>query len=124
MSDIELPDITAGDLDIDFEKGIFLRRSKAGTDSGNNSMNTNKSNSSSGSSKMGPSQSSFMEEEEDQIQQSPSDGKPLNKNIIEVRYRERSGSDAHSRRSPGRQPPSNCDIKRRSHVNRLQITHV
>lgn len=125
MSDIELPDIAGGDLDIDFEKGIFLRRSKAGTDSGNNSMNTNKSNSSSGSSKLGaPIESSFMEEEEDQIQKSPSDAKPLNKNIIEVRYRERSGSDAHSRRSPGRQPNSNCDIKRRSHVNRLQITHV
>jgi len=124
MSDMELPDITASDLDIDFEKGIFLRRSKAGTDSGNNSMNTNKSNSSSGSSKMGPTQSTFVEEEEDQIQHSPNDGKPLNKNIIEVRYRERSGSDAHSRRSAARQPPSNCDIKRRSHVNRLQITHV
>ena len=92
MSDIELPDFTAGsDLGIDFEKGIFLRRSKdgskSGTDSGNNSMSTNKSNSSTGSSKLGHIESSFMEEEEDQLDISPKEVKLRNKNVIEVRYR-------------------------------------
>ena len=61
--------------------------SKGGTDSGNNSMNTNKSNSSTGSSKLGPIESSFIEEEEDQLVVASPDPKPLNKNVIEVRYR-------------------------------------
>merc|ERR550525_1901769 len=69
MSDIELPDTRHSDLGIDLEKGIFLRRHRGDTDSGNNSLNTNKSNSSTGTSQSSkqsqPIESSFMEEDED-----------------------------------------------------------
>ena len=98
MSDIELPDTRHSDLGIDLEKGIFLRRHRGDTDSGNNSLNTNKSNSSTGTSSSSkqsqPIESSFMEEDEDQyaenLKMSPQIRitKPqINKNIIEVRYR-------------------------------------
>ena len=105
MSDIELPDTRNSDLGIDLEKGIFLRRQRAGvssgsgdTDSGNNSLNTNRSNCSTGTSSSSkasqPVESSFMEEDEDDyaenIKLSPEIRitKPqINKNIIEVRYR-------------------------------------
>ena len=107
MSDIELPDSRHSDLGIDLEKGIFLRRQQRpgvgdprtqDTDSGNNSLNTNRSNCSTGTSSSSktsqPVESSFMEEDEDDyaenIKMSPEIRitKPqINKNIIEVRYR-------------------------------------
>ena len=99
MTDIELPDTRHSDLGIDLEKGIFLRRQRGDTtDSGNNSLNTNKSNSSTGTSQSSkqsqPIESSFMEEDEDDyaenLKMSPEIRitKPqINKNIIEVRYR-------------------------------------
>ena len=98
MSDIELPDTRHSDLGIDLEKGIFLRRHRGDTDSGNNSLNTNKSNSSTGTSQSSkqsqPIESSFMEEDEEDyaenLKMSPEIRitKPqINKNIIEVRYR-------------------------------------
>ena len=106
MSDIELPDTRHSDLGIDLEKGIFLRRQQRpavdprtqDTDSGNNSLNTNRSNCSTGTSSCSktsqPVESSFMEEDEDDyaenIKMSPEIRitKPqINKNIIEVRYR-------------------------------------
>ena len=106
MSDIELPDSRHSDLGIDLEKGIFLRsRQRVGagsgdcTDSGNNSLNTNRSNCSTGTSSSSkasnhPVESSFIEEDEDDyaenIKMSPEIRitKPqINKNIIEVRYR-------------------------------------
>merc|ERR1712176_516280 len=135
MTDIELPDTRHSDLGIDLEKGIFLRRQRGDTtDSGNNSLNTNKSNSSTGTSSSSkqsqPIESSFMEEDEDQyaenLKMSPEIRitKPqINKNIIEVRYRERSSTDGHQKiASSG----SSQDARRRrsQHVNRLQITHV
>ena len=107
MTDIELPDTRHSDLGIDLEKGIFLRRQRGDTtDSGNNSLNTNKSNSSTGTSSSSkqshPIESSFMEEDEDQyaekMKMSPEIRitKPqMNKNIIEVRYRGKNGS-SHS----------------------------
>jgi len=134
LSDIELPDGHNSDLGIDLEKGIFLRRNRGDTDSGNNSLNTNRSSSSTGtaSSKLSqPMESSFMEEDEEDysenLKMSPEIRitKPqINKNIIEVRYRERSSTDAHSNRSPGSNPPPNQERRRSQHVNRLQITHV
>jgi len=135
MTDIELPDTRHSDLGIDLEKGIFLRRQLGDTtDSGNNSLNTNKSNSSTGTSSSSkqsqPIESSFMEEDEDQyaenMKMSPEVRitKPqINKNIIEVRYRERSSTDG----TPNQRSSSGAgqDVRRRSqHVNRLQITHV
>ena len=97
LSDIELPDGQNSDLGIDLEKGIFLRRNRGDTDSGNNSLNTNRSSSSTGtaSSKLSqPMESSFMEEDEEDysenLKMSPDIRitKPqINKNIIEVRYR-------------------------------------
>ena len=106
MSDIELPDSRHSDLGIDLEKGIFLRRQQRpaqdtrtqDTDSGNNSLNTNRSNCSTGTSSSSktsqPVESSFMEGDEDDyaenIKMSPDIRitKPqINKNIIEVRYR-------------------------------------
>ena len=114
MSDIELPDPRHSDLGIDLEKGIFLRRPQqlqqrgntgpataatADSDSGNNSLNTNRSNCSTGTSSSSkasgpPVESSFMEEDEDDyaenVKMSPEIRitKPqINKNIIEVRYR-------------------------------------
>ena len=97
LSDIELPDSHNSDLGIDLEKGIFLRRNRGDTDSGNNSLNTNRSSSSTGtaSSKLSqPMESSFMEEDEEDysenLKMSPEIRitKPqINKNIIEVRYR-------------------------------------
>lgn len=141
MSDIELPDSRHSSLGIDLEKGIFLRRQQRpapdtktqDTDSGNNSLNTNRSNCSTGTSSSSktsqPVESSFMEEDEDDyaenIKMSPDIRitKPqINKNIIEVRYRERSSTDGHQKiASSG----SSQDARRRSqHVNRLQITHV
>merc|ERR1712130_289331 len=105
-----------------------------GTDSGNNSLNTNRSSSSTGtaSSKLSqPMESSFMEEDEEDysenLKMSPEIRitKPqINKNIIEVRYRERSSTDAQSNRSPGSNQPSNQERRRSQHVNRLQITRV
>lgn len=108
MSDIELPDSRHSDLGIDLEKGIFLRRQQRPppdprtqeSDSGNNSLNTNRSNCSTGTSSSSkasqPVESSFMEEDEDDyaenIKMSPEIRitKPqINKNIIEVRYRGR-----------------------------------
>eukprot|EP00090_Calanus_glacialis_P014255 TRINITY_DN22_c0_g1_i1.p1 TRINITY_DN22_c0_g1~~TRINITY_DN22_c0_g1_i1.p1 ORF type:complete len:697 (-),score=130.01 TRINITY_DN22_c0_g1_i1:386-2476(-) len=134
LSDIELPDSQNSDLGIDLEKGIFLRRNRGDTDSGNNSLNTNRSSSSTGtaSSKLSqPMESSFMEEDEEDysenLKMSPDIRitKPqINKNIIEVRYRERSSTDAQSNRSPGSNPPPNQERRRSQHVNRLQITHV
>lgn len=134
LSDIELPDGQNSDLGIDLEKGIFLRRNRGDTDSGNNSLNTNRSSSSTGtaSSKLSqPMESSFMEEDEEDysenLKMSPDIRitKPqINKNIIEVRYRERSSTDAQSNRSPGSNPPPNQERRRSQHVNRLQITHV
>jgi len=142
MSDIELPDSRHSDLGIDLEKGIFLRsRQRVGTgsgdctDSGNNSLNTNRSNCSTGTSSSSkasnhPVESSFIEEDEDDyaenIKMSPEIRitKPqINKNIIEVRYRERSSTDGHQKISSGSAVAP--DARRRSqHVNRLQITHV
>ena len=97
LSDIELPEGQNTDLGIDLEKGIFLRRNRGDTDSGNNSLNTNRSSSSTGtsSSKLSqPMESSFMEEDEEDysenLKMSPEIRitKPqINKNIIEVRYR-------------------------------------
>jgi len=134
LSDIELPEGQNSDLGIDLEKGIFLRRNRGDTDSGNNSLNTNRSSSSTGtaSSKLSqPMESSFMEEDEEDysenLKMSPEIRitKPqINKNIIEVRYRERSSTDAQSNRSPGSNPPTNHEGRRSQHVNRLQITHV
>ena len=99
LSDIELPEGQNSDLGIDLEKGIFLRRNRGDTDSGNNSLNTNRSSSSTGtaSSKLSqPMESSFMEEDEEDysenLKMSPEIRitKPqINKNIIEVRYRGR-----------------------------------
>lgn len=97
MSDVELPDSRQGDLGIDLEKGIFLRRHRGDTDSGNNSLNTNRSGSSTGtaSSKLSqPPETAFPEEEEEdyaeKMKMSPdiriTNPQP-NKNIIEVRYR-------------------------------------
>jgi len=134
LSDIELPDSQNSDLGIDLEKGIFLRRNRGDTDSGNNSLNTNRSSSSTGtaSSKLSqPMESSFMEEDEEDYSENLKSSpdiritKPtINKNIIEVRYRERSSTDAHSNRSPGSNQPPNQERRRSQHVNRLQITHV
>merc|ERR1711874_583925 len=134
LSDIELPDGQNSDLGIDLEKGIFLRRNRGDTDSGNNSLNTNRSSSSTGtsSSKLSqPMESSFMEEDEEDysenLKMSPEIRitKPqINKNIIEVRYRERSSTDAQSNRSPGSNQPPHQERRRSQHVNRLQITHV
>merc|ERR1712173_251479 len=92
------------------------------TDSGNNSLNTNRSNCSTGTSSSSkqsqPIESSFMEEDEDDyaenIKMSPEIRitKPqINKNIIEVRYRERSSTDGHQKiASSG----SSQDARRRS----------
>ena len=101
MSDIELPDTRHSDLGIDLEKGIFLRRQRAGDsgDSGNNSLNTNRSNCSTGTSSSSkasqPVETSFLEEDEDDyaenLKVSPeiriTKQPQINKNIIEVRYR-------------------------------------
>jgi len=74
MTDVELPELTgmtgggAGDLE-QLDKSLLLRscKSKGDSDSGHNSLNTNRSNTSTGSSKLsGPIESSFMEEEEDE----------------------------------------------------------
>lgn len=143
MSDIELPDTRHSDLGIDLEKGIYLRQKQGdhrlgrqggdSGDSGNNSLNTNRSNCSTGTSSSSkasqPVESSFMEEDEDDyaenVKMSPEIRitKPqINKNIIEVRYRERSSTDGNQKLAG---TSISGDVRRRSqHVNRLQITHV
>merc|ERR1719431_2302206 len=122
---------------------MFPRRNFGYTDSGNNSLNTNHStNSSSGSSRMSTTgvpclESSFMEEDEEDyaenIRKMPSPeiriSRPqINKNIVEVRYRERSSNDAdnNKRRSStvsiSHNPPShsqNQERRRSQNVNRL-----
>lgn len=149
VSDIGLLDRDNTDsLEIDLEKGMFPRRNFGYIDSGNNSLNTNHStNSSLGSSKMSAGgvpclESSFMEEDEEDytenIRKMPSPeiriSRPqINKNIVEVRYRERSSNDVdHNKRrsstvSIGHNPPSHSqkqERRRSQNVNRLQITHV
>jgi len=180
MTEVDLPDLTGPASDLDLDKS-YLRRSRD-TDSGHNSLNTNRSNTSTGSSKLsGHIETSFLEEEEEEAEEGGSAPRagprslhesprgpryvaegprslhesvtislsqqsnmaahksnmasqsPLmkiskpqnNKNIIEVRYRERSQRDDQSTKSP---PTNNGQIRNRqtnqTHVNRLQITHV
>ena len=89
----ELGDPDGAELGLDLEKGIFLRRSRADTDSGNNSLHS--SSTGTASSKLSqPMESSFVEEDEEDYAENPKLSpeirikKPsLNTNIIEVRYR-------------------------------------
>jgi hypothetical protein len=153
LPDVELHDLSslgcpAGELSL--EKS-FLNR-KPDTDSGNNSLNTNRSNTSTGSSKVsGPTESSFLEEEEEEGEDGD-DGEHLqerrmkegesvtiscsnpspqikiskpqtNKNVIEVRYRERS-RDGQWSKSPRSNGQESSRQTHQTHVNRLQITHV
>ena len=76
---------------MDLEKGVFLRRSRADTDSGNNSLQSSTGTNSSKLSQ--PIESSFLEEDEEEYKEEVSSSpevriKPsTNTNIIEVRYR-------------------------------------
>ena len=76
---------------MDLEKAAFLRRSRADTDSGNNSLQSSTGTNSSKLSQ--PIESSFVEEDEEDYKEEPITSpevriKPsTNTNIIEVRYR-------------------------------------
>ncbi|XP_023332041.1 uncharacterized protein LOC111704131 [Eurytemora carolleeae] len=154
LPDVDIPELTslncpAGDLstltcpasDLDLEKAFL--RGKGDVDSGNNSLNTNRSNTSTGSSKVsGPTESSFLEEEEeedaledgrirDSVTISCSNPSPQikiskpqnNTNVIEVRYKERS-RDGQWSKSPRSNGQDSNRQTHQTHVNRLQITHV
>jgi len=145
----DIPDeVNVDSLEIDLDGGMFPRKKFGYIDSGNNSLNTNHSTtSSSTSSKMSVGgvpclESSFMEEDEEDysenIRKLPSPeiriSRPqINKNIVEVRYRERSskdnevnkrksslGSTSHTPLSPEQR----AERHRSTNVNRLHITHV
>jgi len=138
MTDLELPDRKGTELGLDLEKGIYLRRNRGDTDSGNNSLHS--SSTDTGSSKLSqPMESSFLEEDEEDYTEQHINMSPeirikkptVNKNIIEVRYRERSSGDVARRVSTAgaatvhESGGGGQQHRRRSeHVNRLQITHV
>jgi len=130
------------DLAISLEKGIFLRRNLGDTDSGHNSLHSSSTGISSStgtaSSKLSqPAESSFVEEEEEEVEEihsvSPEvriKNPAVNRSVIEVRYRERGrrdggGSSSHRPQSSSLQSQPETEERCRSHhVNRLQITHV
>jgi len=141
-------EVTVDSLEIDLERGMFPRKKFGYIDSGNNSLNTNHSTtSSSTSSKVSTGgvpclESSFMEEDEEDysenIRKLPSPeiriSRPqINKNIVEVRYRERSSKDneVNKRKSSivsssytPLSPEQKAERHRSHNVNRLHITHV
>merc|ERR1712126_754623 len=127
------------DLAISLEKGIFLRRNLGDTDSGHNRLHSSSTGISSStgtaSSKLSqPAESSFVEEEEEEIRSDSPEVRiknpAVNKSVIEVRYRERGrrdggGSSSHRPQSSSLQSQPETEERCRSHhVNRLQITHV
>merc|ERR1719491_762886 len=99
---------------MDLEKAAFLRRSRADTDSGNNSLQSSTGTNSSKLSQ--PIESSFMEEDEEDYKEEPSTCPEVrikpSTNTNEVRYRER---------SEGGKTPGKEERRRSKHVNRLQI---